>query len=183
MESIISKGAVVPLDKEKAEKNLAAVLEKMRTESDPALLGEYRKLFKKNVSVFRRTWAAAWLLMYYDQKEIPRPGISPVNAKTRLKQEDKDAPQRSLPEEESIRLFISIGRNRRLYPREVMSLISSKTSAEKDDIGNIKILDNYSFVQVRNSKADEIIEALNGLQFRGRTLSVNYAKTSAQTQM
>jgi len=37
-------------------------------------------------------------------------------------------------------------------------------------------LDNYSFVQVRDTKAEEIIAALTGHKFRGRTLAVNYAK-------
>jgi len=40
----------------------------------------------------------------------------------------------------------------------------------------IRILDNYSFVQVRDTKADEIIDKLTGHKFRGRTLTVNYAK-------
>jgi len=102
-------------------------------------------------------------------------------------QEDKSASQSAvgdaetaLPEEESKRLFISIGKNRRLYPRELAAFISSKTSASREDIGIIRILDNYSFVQVRDTKADEIIEALNGTRFRGRTLAVNYAKSRDQ---
>jgi RNA recognition motif-containing protein len=37
-------------------------------------------------------------------------------------------------------------------------------------------LDNYSFIQVRTTVADTIIEALNGKSFRGRTLAVNYAR-------
>jgi len=53
----------------------------------------------------------------------------------------------------------------------------SKTSAEREDVGVIRILDNYSFIQVRDTKADEIIKTLTGIRFRGRTLSVNYAKS------
>jgi hypothetical protein len=81
-----------------------------------------------------------------------------------------------LPEDESTRLFINIGRNRRIFPREILGLIGAKTSVSKDDIGTITILNNYSFVQVRNSVAAELVETLNGLSFRGRTLAVNYAK-------
>ncbi|MDR0442059.1 MAG: hypothetical protein LBH44_01470, partial [Treponema sp.] len=58
------------LDKEKAGKNLAAILNRI-SEADPALLDEYRKLFQKEVSLFRRSWAAAWLFMYYDKLETP----------------------------------------------------------------------------------------------------------------
>lgn len=144
-------------DKEKAGNNLAVVTDKMRSETDPALLNEYRKLFKKNLSFFRRSWAAAWLLMYYDQKENP-------------------VKKQGLSEDTSVQLFISIGRNRRLFPKDILSLILSKTQLARDDIGIIKILDNYSFVQVRSTAADTIINAINGINFKGRIIAVNYAK-------
>jgi RNA recognition motif-containing protein len=159
------------LDKEKASKNLKVILEKALTEPDLELLGEYRKLFKKEVSFFRRSWAAAWLLMYYDRKEFPNIK-NPVEKKEPVSADVES----SLSDEESKKLFFSIGKNRHLFPREVIMFICSKTSVPREDIGSIRILDNYSFVQVRDTRADEIIEALNGLKFRGRTLTVNYAK-------
>jgi len=166
------------LDKEKASKNLKVILEKVQNDADLELLGEYRKLYKKEVNLFRRSWAAAWLLMYYDQKEFPN--IRSVLEKKPFRRENTGfAPNEveiNLPEEESKRLFFSIGKNRHLFPREVIVFICSKTSVPREDIGSIRILDNYSFVQVRDTRADEIIQALNGLKFRGRTLTVNYAK-------
>jgi len=174
------------LDKEKTKRNIEVILEKMRSDTDLVLLKEYRSIFKKEISLFSRKWAAAWLLMYYDKKEIP--GIREVkpesskNAKTPAPEEKSLSPAASLPEEESKKLFISIGKNRRLFPREMLSLILSKTSAAKEDIGMIRILDNYSFVQVRDSKADEIIKALNGTKFRGRAITVNYAKPKSNDE-
>jgi len=203
----------MPFDKEKAKQNLEGILEKFNTDTDIALLHEYHKLYKKEVSLFKRSWAAAWLFMYYDKRETPspRPVDSPRPAgdprpsdstrpasgqrsvdnqraaekqqKEKEKKEDNSEIKKTsaaveilLPEEESKMLFISIGKNRRLFPREVITLITSKSSAEREDIGVIRILDNYSFVQVKDTKADEIIAALTGLKFRGRTLTVNYAK-------
>lgn len=160
------------LDKEKAKRNLEAVLEKLNSETDISLLNEYKKLYKNEISFFRRSWAAAWLFMYYDRKEIP----SIKAAVNKISSEEKNPSETALTENESKRLFISVGKNRRLFPRDIITLIMSKTKAARDDIGVIRILDNYSFVQVRDKKADEIIEALNGTKFRGRTMTVNYAK-------
>jgi len=168
------------LDREKAKGNLKVILDRLHNNTDFSLLKDYKKLFKKEIFLFRRSDVAAWLFMYYDQKETPG-GYRKVPA-----QEDKSAGadvDTVLPEDESKRLFFSIGKNRRLYPRELIAFISSKTSASKEDIGIIRILDNYSFVQVRDTKADEIIEALNGIRFRGRTLAVNYAKSREQLAM
>jgi len=168
------------LDKEKAEKNLREILDKMYSHTDISVFREYHKLYRKEISFFKRSWAAAWLFMYYDQRETPKIQSAEkfVNLKNRKIKEipEKSAVEHHLSAEESKRLFISIGKNRRLFPREVITLIMSKTSAEREDIGIIKILDSYSFVQVKDTKADEIIEKLTGHKFRGRTLSVNYAK-------
>jgi cellobiose phosphorylase len=50
--------------KEKAEKNLEAIIKNMHPDNtDVLLMKEYHKLYKKNVSFFKRSWAAAWLFM------------------------------------------------------------------------------------------------------------------------
>jgi len=170
----------MPFDKEKAKRNLKEILEKFNSDTDITLLHEYYKLYKKEVSLFKRSWAAAWLFMYYDKRETPN--FRNENRVTEDRQRPRErSPQEpveiiNIPEEESKMLFISIGKNRRLFPREVITLIMTKTSTPREDIGVIRILDNYSFVQVRDTKAEEIITSLTGFKFRGRTLTVNYAK-------
>jgi len=185
------------LDREKAKKNIEIILEKMHSDTDVVKLHEYHKLYKKEISLFRRSWAAAWLFMYYDARETParsesgdkNTAFSASRFSSSNKKFDKENAQTerqpveiNLSEEESKRLFISIGKNRKLFPREVIGLIMSKTSAPREDIGSIRILDNYSFVQVRDSRADEIIQALTGIKFRGRTLTVNYAKPKSASE-
>jgi len=186
----------MPLDREKAKRNIETFLEKMHKDTDVSLLNEYHKLYKKEISLFKRSWAAAWLFMYYDQKEIPsikpvplKPAplkhapLKPSNVKKPTAEERTSAPSDiALPEDVSKKLFISIGKNRRLYPREIITLVISNTAVSREDIGVIRILDNYSFVQVRDTKADEIIKALNGIKFRGRTLNVNYAKSKTNEE-
>jgi len=71
-----------------------------------------------------------------------------------------------------------VGRSRRVFPREILWIIITKAATPREDIGDIRIFDNYSFVQVRDSAAEKIIETLNGIKFRGRPLTVNYAKSS-----
>ena len=162
------------MDREKAKNTVDLILDKIKTEVDPGLLADYYCLFKKEVSLFNRSKVAAYLLMQYDQGKSLRSA----------KGEDavaSDAPRYTpLAEDESKRLFFSIGRSRRVFPREILGLINTKTSVAREDIGVIRILDNYSFVQVRNTVAETIIEALNGVVFRGRPLTVNYAKSRSE---
>lgn len=74
-------------------------------------------------------------------------------------------------------LFVSVGKNRRVYPKDFVALFAELDGVEGDDIGQIKILDNYSFVEVDKSVADTIIGAYDGYEFRGRKLTVNYARS------
>ncbi|MDR1444090.1 MAG: DbpA RNA binding domain-containing protein [Treponema sp.] len=187
------------VDAERVKQKVAFIQETIIREANPQLLNEYRLLFKKEIPFFRRSWAAAYLLMLYDQGqdrqnfregEIPKnKARNPGRGNYTIPEENsrgwKDRnpggpaeginPRLILAEEESKWLFISIGRNRRLFPREILSLIINTAQVEREDIGSIRILDSYSFVQVRNTVVNKIIEALNGAMFRGRTLTVNYA--------
>jgi hypothetical protein len=189
------------IDEEKVKNLLDAILKTIQTEADPHLLNQYRALIRKNVPYFQRSYHAAYLLMLQEQPQgrqrrfggddrlrvkpnyrsnfvannsEPNGGGDPARQGQRLTLQSP-APV-ALPEDESTRLFINIGRNRRVFPREILGLIYAKTSVSKEDIGIITILNNYSFVQVRNSVAVKLLEALDGVSFRGKTLTVNYAR-------
>ena len=166
------------IDREKTKKTIALVLDKIRTEVDPLLLDEYHNLFKKEISLFHRSKAAAYLLMLCDQgKNLRFTQRNDFARKNDKRFSEENTPRYPLAEEESKRLFFSVGRSRRVFPREILGLINTKTAVSREDIGAIRILDNYSFVQVRDTVAEKIIEALNGTVFRGRPLTVNYAKS------
>lgn len=73
-------------------------------------------------------------------------------------------------------IFVGIGRNRRVYPRDLVGLFISVAGIEKERIGHITVLANYSFVQLFKEDADKAINALNGYNYRGRPLSVSYSR-------
>ena len=73
-------------------------------------------------------------------------------------------------------IFISIGRNRRVFPRDLVGLLISVAGLERDRIGDIRVLANYSFVQLFSEDAEKTIAALNGYDYRGRKLAVSYSR-------
>jgi len=170
-------------DKEKTKKIISLVLEKIKTEVDLQTLREYESLFKKETSLFNRSKAAAYLLMLCDQGKPLRLTDYRPPSRPGKNEAHSDAQRYPLTEKESTRLFFSVGRSRRVFPREILGIINTKTAIPREDIGAIRILDNYSFVQVRDSVAEKIIDALNGMNFRGRPLTVNYAKSNKDEDM
>jgi hypothetical protein len=168
------------MNEENIRKRIRILLEEIQNEVDPVLLNRCRSIFRQEVSFFRRSYMAAYLLLLAEGPVEKKAGtFKPLSGgkKFQNNRARSDTAGGALSEEESDRLFISIGRNRKVFPREILALINARAKVAREDIGTIRILDNYSFVQIRSSEADTVIKALNGQRFRGRTLTVNYARS------
>ena len=98
------------------------------------------------------------------------------NAEARQSESAKPEPRPVLADDVSTTLFISIGRNRRVYPRDLIGLILQNVEMDREHVGDIRVLDNYSFVQVITEDAEKIIAALNEFEYRGRKLAVSYSR-------
>ena len=92
--------------------------------------------------------------------------------------EQRRRPRREIePAAEGLsRLFVSIGRNRRVLPDDLAELISDSVAVEQSELGEIRVLDSYSFVEVPEAVADDIIAALSGTSFKGRRITVDFAR-------
>ena len=85
-------------------------------------------------------------------------------------------PRVQIDESLAATIFISIGRNRRVYPRDLVGLLVSVAGLDRDRIGDIRVLANYSFVQLFKDDTDKAIAALNGYAYRGRKLAVSFSR-------
>jgi hypothetical protein len=131
------------------------LVRKTKAVNEPEKLTEYRKIFKKCVPFGFRGWVTAFLLKEYLSK-------------------DKSLKMPQL--KEGVTLFIGIGKNRKVYPKDLIHLFINTGKIERNHIGEIRILDNYAFVSIETKAAAKAIENLNGINYRGRSLTVNYAK-------
>ncbi len=101
----------------------------------------------------------------------------------------QDAPRPPRPEARAAgpagaytQLFISVGRNRRVYARDLTELFTEKLQLVEGDIGGVRVFDKYSFVDIAPGKAEEAISKLNGLDVKGRPIAVNYAKKKEEKE-
>lgn len=137
------------------EKELAATLKdlvrRVKKEENPDEMDAYKRVIRRNVPFTMRAYIGAYLLKYYSGKA--------------------EGPSRDYTT-----LFISIGKNKKVFPGDLTKLFCSALGITNDDIGNIKILDNYSFLDINPGHADAAIEKLNGTDYRGRRITVNHAR-------
>jgi hypothetical protein len=184
------------IDMDKLASFLQDAVEKVKTQEDPVELNEVKKVFKQNVPLTLRSYVAAYMLKSMtgfsakpskgfkktrtseprSQKTFERTPRS--SARTQEKEGDTSQKPRRNTIEESLAetIFISIGRNRRVFHRDLLSLITQAVELDRERIGDIRVLDNYSFVQVFSEDAQRIIDVLNGYEFRGRKLTVSFSR-------
>ena len=62
----------------------------------------------------------------------------------------------------------------------MVGLLISVAGLERDRIGDIRVLANYSFIQLFSEDSEKVIKALDGYDYRGRKLAVSYSKQKAE---
>lgn len=77
---------------------------------------------------------------------------------------------------EGVTLFVSAGRRQRFYARVAIKVLLDIPGVADEQVGDIRTMDNYSFVVVDPAVEDAVIAALNGYDFKGRVLAVNRAR-------
>ncbi len=127
------------------------IVQKIKEEENPDILNSYKKVIKRNVPFFLRSYFSAYLFKQYFEQGKPE------NLKT-------------------TKLFISVGKNRRVFQKDLVNLFLNNFNIKRSEIGYIRILDNYSFIDVPSNVADEAIKKLNGSEFHGRRITVNFAR-------
>ncbi len=99
-----------------------------------------------------------------------------------IEEERPRHPRVEIPEDQATSIFISIGKNRRVYPRDLVGILIAIAGIDRERIGDIKVLANYSFVQLYTEDAQTAIDKLNGYDYRGRKLAVSYSRQKSDAE-
>lgn len=169
-------------------------------------LKQIKKLFKKNVPFSRRSYVAALLIKnansgfksnrFSRTEKTEKFGRSDRNerfSRNESHQSERNSEERKERTEKSPRvtidpsvadtIFISVGRSRGVFPRDLVGLLVSVAGLERSRIGEIRVLSNYSFITLFKEDCDKTIKALNEYEYRGRKLSVSYSRKKDENEV
>ena len=164
-ENIQENRIMAKLDEEKVKKQIEQFISVIKDSEDPLLLKEYKKIIKKNVPFHLRGYFFAFTFKALTAGS--KPMTSSFSRKT----------SSSVKKPANIQtLFINIGKTRRVYPKDLSRFFQSSLAISPEMIGTIKVLANYSFVDLDKSVADEAVEKMDGSSFRGKKITVNFAR-------
>jgi len=190
------------IDYERIAEFLKASVQQVKTQEDVDVLIQLKKVFKKNVPFTLRGYLAAYLLKVATGNArrpfVPRndhENFSKDNFRSRRDENRRDFkadaqetekhephPRVEIDPALATTIFVGIGRNRRVFPRDLVGLLIGVAGLDRERIGDIRVLANYSFVQLFTEDADKAINALNGYDYRGRKLSVSYSRQKDEAE-
>lgn len=186
IERIIGKKFIageMPTGKQICEKQLIKVIDelekvKVNEEEITDFMPEiYRKLewlskedlIKRMVShEFNR-----FLDYYRDREEIE----APTDSRERNTRDSRERGSRKAAPGFT-RLFINLGKMDSFFPSELISLLNSNTRG-RIELGRIDLMKNFSFFEVEEKEAQNVVKALNRANWNGRKVSVEVAGEEA----
>jgi ATP-dependent RNA helicase DeaD len=72
---------------------------------------------------------------------------------------DVSARQKQLDQQGTTRLFVALGKKDKVNARKLVELVTGKAKIKSREIGDIQVLDNFSFITVPFDKAEKIIHS------------------------
>ncbi len=112
-----------------------------------------------------------------EAESAPAAAAAPARDEGTRDAEARDAGDAPEADGEMARLFVSVGRSRRVSRQMLTDLFVAKLELPHDHIGEVKILDNFSFIEVPSEIAQSAIDKISGETLNGRRVNVDYARS------
>ena len=192
IERIINKKFIVgemPTGKQICEQQLIKLIddiEKVKVneeEIESFLPGIYRKLewlskedlIKRVVSMeFNR-----FLEYYSNAPEIETPTVTDRRGEREPRERKDHGSSREKTERKAekryTRLFLNLGKTDGFYANQIIELINRNMKKQRTTIGRIDLMQNFSFFEVAEKQANDVISALNKVNLNGRRVVVEVA--------
>ncbi len=192
IERIINKKFIVgemPTGKQICEQQLIKLIddiEKVKVneeEIESFLPGIYRKLewlskedlIKRVVSMeFNR-----FLEYYSNAPEIETPTVTDRRSEREPRERKEHGSSREKTERKAekgyTRLFLNLGKTDGFYANQIIELINRNMKKQRTTIGRIDLMQNFSFFEVAEKQANDVISALNKVNLNGRKVVVEVA--------
>ncbi len=126
------------------------------------------ELIKRLVSIeFNR-----FLDYYKDAKEISEP------IENEYFQSKKDKKINKVINESNgmIRMYINLGKSQGIYPNQIIKLLNKSSLGKRIKIGKIQLFDNFSFFEIPQEIAEQVVENLSNTEYEGRIVIIDFAE-------
>jgi len=78
------------------------------------------------------------------------------------------------PEPGMVKLFLSLGKNQRINPGDIVGMLHNECHLERGTVGRIQLFPNFSLIEVAEGEASRAIESASNATLRGLTFKIDY---------
>jgi len=149
-------------------------MQKIKKEIDKGGLDRYIKIIEKVLETedYQAIEVAAALV----KSELELPDKENVDFRGFNKDQVVKKQPKGRSKEPMAKMFINIGKNHHIKPGDVVGSIAGETSVSGSRIGSIDIFDDYTFVEIPEEFADEVLEIMGQNTIKGKKISIERAK-------
>ncbi len=175
----------IPHGKEICEKQLFKLIDKVKAVevNDDQIAAFLDVIYEKLASLDREELIKKFVsiefnsfLSYYEDAED-------LNKTTSSRDRDRDSGRSDkFSTENFTRYFINLGKKDNINPAKLIGVINDQGIAKNLEIGQIDILDSFSFFEADKEHTDETLKRLNEATFNGRRISVEITTTPKKSR-
>ena len=97
------------------------------------------------------------------------------NGRRRQRGDDEEYMDRKNARGGMTRLFINLGKNQNVKPGDILGAIAGESGIPGRLVGSIDMYDKYTFVEVPKEQADIVMDAMNHVKIKGKSVHVEKA--------
>ena len=85
-----------------------------------------------------------------------------------------------LSDEETVRFHVNMGKKQGIRPGDILGAVAGECDIPGSDIGEIELLDNYSFFNVATVHKNRILSKMEGAQIKGKDVIIELTKEKSR---
>lgn len=120
-----------------------------------------------------------FLEYYSNAPEIETPTVTDRRGEREPRERKEHGSSREKTERKAekgyTRLFLNLGKTDGFYANQIIELINRNMKKQRTTIGRIDLMQNFSFFEVAEKQANDVISALNKVNLNGRKVVVEVA--------
>lgn len=93
----------------------------------------------------------------------------------RRRRDDDEYVDRKTARSGMTKLFINLGKNQNIKPGDILGAIAGESGLAGRLVGSIDMYDKYTFVEVPRDQADMVMDAMNRVKIKGKSIHVEMA--------
>lgn len=173
----------IPHGKEICEKQLFKLIDKVKAVevNEEQIAGYLDVIYEKLASLDREELIKKFVSIEFNAFLSYYEGAEDLNKTTSSR--DRDSSKKSsFSDENFTRYFINLGRKDDINPARLIGIINEQNIASNLEIGQIDILDSFSFFEADKEHTEDTLSKLNNATFNGRRINVEITTTPKKSR-